>query len=90
MQRSRQNCQGQSGKRVSALLYRRRISLCPDSDQRVPYSQSAHFAERLVDYIPAENIQYSLIPGADHEDPLFYNDENLDAVFAWLDTFMKG
>ena len=61
-----------------------------DSDQRVPYTQSEHFAERLADYIPAENIQYSLIPGADHEDPLFYNDENLDAVFAWLDAFMKG
>lgn len=61
-----------------------------DSDQRVPYTQSEHFAERLVDYLPAENIQYSLIPGADHEDPLFYSDENLDAVFTWLDAFMKG
>lgn len=61
-----------------------------DSDQRVPYTQSEHFAERLADYLPAENIQYSLIPGADHEDSLFYNDENLDAVFAWLDAFMKG
>lgn len=61
-----------------------------DSDQRVPYTQSVHFAERLADYIPAENIRYSVIAGADHEDPLFYNEENLNAVFAWLDSFMKG
>ena len=61
-----------------------------DSDQRVPCTQSVNFAERLANYIPAENIRHDLIAGADHEDDLFYNDENLDAVFAWLDGFMKG
>lgn len=61
-----------------------------DADVRVPYSQSVNFAERIGNYLPSENIQYSIIPGADHEDPLFYTDENLDAVFAWLDGFMKG
>ena len=61
-----------------------------DSDQRVPCTQSVNFAQRLANYIPSENIRHDLIAGADHEDDLFYNDENLDAVFAWLDSFMKG
>lgn len=61
-----------------------------DADSRVPHSQSVNFAERLGNYLPAENIRHSVIPGADHEDALFYTDENLDAVFAWLDGFMKG
>ena len=61
-----------------------------DADSRVPHSQSVNFAERIVNYLPAENVQHSVIPGADHEDALFYTDENLDAVFAWLDGFMKG
>lgn len=55
-----------------------------DADQKVPYTQSVNLAERLENYIPAENIQHSIIAGADHEDDLFYTDENLDAIFAWL------
>ena len=61
-----------------------------DADARVPHTQSVHFADRLKNYIPEGNIAYSIIGGADHEDDLFYTDENLDAVFAWLDGFMKG
>ena len=61
-----------------------------DADSRVPHTQSVNFAERIANYLPAGNIQHSIIPGADHEDALFYTDENLDAVFAWLDSFMKG
>lgn len=60
-----------------------------DSDQRVPCTQSANLAQRLADYLPAGNIHYSLIAGADHEDALFYTDENLDAVFAWLEAVLK-
>ena len=61
-----------------------------DADAKVPYTQSANFADRLKNYIPETNIAHSIIEGADHEDDLFYTDENLDAVFAWLDGFMKG
>lgn len=61
-----------------------------DADSRVPHTQSVNFASRLASYIPGENIQHSIIAGADHEDDLFYTDENLNAVFAWLDSFMKG
>lgn len=61
-----------------------------DADSRVPHTQSVNFADRLKNYIAEEDIAYSIIEGADHEDDLFYTDENLDAVFAWLDGFMKG
>lgn len=61
-----------------------------DADSRVPHTQSVNFADRLKNYISEDNIAYSIIPGADHEDALFYTDGNLDAVFAWLDGFMKG
>ena len=60
-----------------------------DADSRVPHTQSVNFATRLANYLPAENIQHSIIAGADHEDDLFYTDENLDAVFAWLNSFLK-
>lgn len=61
-----------------------------DADARVPHTQSVNFADRLKNYISEENIEFSIIEGADHEDDLFYTDENLDAVFNWLDGFMKG
>ncbi|MGM9660372.1 MAG: alpha/beta fold hydrolase [Faecousia sp.] len=61
-----------------------------DADARVPCTQSANFAQRLVGYLGEDHVEHSLIPGADHEDDLFYTDENLDAVFAWLDGLMKG
>ena len=61
-----------------------------DSDQRVPCTQSVNFAQRLTGYLGEENVAHSLLEGADHEDPLFYTDENLDAVFAWLDGFLRG
>ena len=61
-----------------------------DSDQRVPCTQSSNFAQRLTGYLGEGNVEHNLIPGADHEDAAFYTDENLSAVFAWLDGFMKG
>ncbi|MGN1306927.1 MAG: alpha/beta hydrolase fold domain-containing protein [Faecousia sp.] len=60
-----------------------------DADQRVPYSQSVNLAARLAGYLGEENVQHSILAGADHEDDLFYTEENLNAVFAWLDGFMK-
>lgn len=61
-----------------------------DADQRVPCTQSENFAARIVNYIGSANVEFSLIPGAGHEDDAFYTDENLNAVFAWLDGFMKS
>lgn len=61
-----------------------------DSDQRVPCTQSSNFAQRLAEYLGEENVEHDLIPGADHEDAAFYTDENLSAVFSWLDECLKG
>ncbi len=61
-----------------------------DSDHRVPCTQSSNFAQRLAEYLGEENVEHDLIPGADHEDATFYTDENLSAVFSWLDECLKG
>lgn len=61
-----------------------------DADARVPYTQSENFARRLGGYLGEDNVEFGLIAGADHEDALFYSDENLEAVFAWLEGIMKG
>ncbi len=55
-----------------------------DSDVRVPYTQSENFAGKLAEVIGEENLRFSLIEGAGHEDPLFYTEENLAQVFAFL------
>ena len=60
-----------------------------DADHRVPYLQSVHFAEELAPVIGEENITFGIIEGADHEDSAFYTEENLSAVFDFLDSVLK-
>ena len=60
-----------------------------DSDSRVPCTQSQHFGGRLPEVIGEENVQFSFIEGADHEDARFYTEENLKAVLEFLDSVMK-
>ncbi len=55
-----------------------------DSDTSVPYTQSQNFAEKLAEVIGSDNVTFGLIEGAEHEDDLFYTDENLADVFAFL------
>lgn len=58
-------------------------------DVQVPNTQSINLADRLSAIIGEENVQFSLIEGAGHEDDLFYTDENLAKVYEFLDTVMK-
>lgn len=60
-----------------------------DSDMRVPYTQSENFASELSKVIGAEKVHFSLLKGADHEDGLFYTEENLTQVFAFLENALK-
>lgn len=60
-----------------------------DSDSSVPYTQSEHFAAGLTEVIGEENVQFSIIEGAEHEDDLFYTGENLAQVFAFLDDALS-
>lgn len=59
-----------------------------DSDARVPYTQSENFAKRLTDVIGEDNMKFGIIEGADHEDDLFYTEENLGDVFEYLNTVL--
>ena len=54
------------------------------SDTSVPYTQSQNFAALLKTVIGDENVAFSLIEGAEHEDDLFYTDENLADIFEFL------
>lgn len=56
-------------------------------DTRVPYTQSENLAKGLEGTIA--NVEYSTIEGANHEDALFYTEENLNAVIAFLEKVMK-
>ncbi|MGN1002319.1 MAG: alpha/beta fold hydrolase [Oscillospiraceae bacterium] len=60
-----------------------------DSDHRVPYVQSVHFAEELAAVIGADSVTFGIVEGADHEDALFYTEENLNAVYAFLDEVLN-
>ena len=60
-----------------------------DSDTQVPYTQSENFAGKLSEIIGEENVHFSLLEGAGHEDGLFYTEENLAKVFAFLEDVLK-
>lgn len=57
-----------------------------NADVKVPYTQSENFAERLGEVLGEENVNFGIIEGADHEDAAFYTEENLAAVFEFLNT----
>lgn len=60
-----------------------------DCDAQVPCTQSENFAGALAEVIGEENVCFSLIEGAGHEDALFYTEENLAQVFAFLDEALQ-
>ena len=55
-------------------------------DFAVPCTQSANLADRLSALISADNVHFSTIEGARHMDSAFYTDENIGAVFTFLDN----
>ncbi|MCC8074592.1 MAG: alpha/beta hydrolase [Clostridiales bacterium] len=55
-----------------------------DSDTSVPYTQSQNFAEKLAEVLREDSVTFGIIEGAEHEDDLFYTDDNLAQVFAFL------
>ncbi len=55
-----------------------------DSDTSVPCTESVNLAERLSELLGEDQVSFGLIEGAEHEDDLFYTDENLAAVFEFL------
>lgn len=55
-----------------------------DSDTSAPYTQSQNFAEKLAEVLGEDSVTFGIIEGAEHEDDLFYTDDNLAQVFAFL------
>ncbi|MCD7763432.1 MAG: alpha/beta hydrolase [Lachnospiraceae bacterium] len=55
-----------------------------DSDTSVPCTESVNLADRLSGLLGEDQVSFGLIEGAEHEDDLFYTDENLAAVFEFL------
>ncbi len=60
-----------------------------DADSSVPYTQSQNLANGLKEVIGEENIHFGIIKGANHMDDLFYTDENMSDIFAWLDKVVN-
>lgn len=60
-----------------------------DKDTVVPCQQSISFAQKLEEAIGKDKVIFEILPGAVHEDPRFYAQENLDKVIKFLDQYLK-
>lgn len=58
-------------------------------DVQVPYTQSENFAKQLGELIGENQVSFSLIEGAGHEDEAFYTEENLADVFEFLTNTLQ-
>ena len=59
------------------------------ADNLVPYQQSVELARSLARCAGADRVQFGVIEGAGHGDPLFDTDENLARVYDFLDRHLK-
>ena len=59
------------------------------ADKNVPYTQGKNLAERLSGVIGSENVKFGLIEGAAHMDAAFYTEDNLNAIFDFLESALK-
>jgi ribose/xylose/arabinose/galactoside ABC-type transport system permease subunit/acetyl esterase/lipase len=59
------------------------------SDNLVPYQQSAELAQTLAERAGADKVQFDIIEGAGHVDPLFDTEANLERVFGFLDRHLN-
>lgn len=57
-------------------------------DHLVPVQQSIIFVEMLKKYVSPDRIEFEIIENADHGDPLFETDKNIERVFSFLDKHL--
>jgi len=57
-------------------------------DHLVPYQQSLIFAEALERQVALDRFEFDILEGADHGDPAFDTDENLERVFRFLEKHL--
>lgn len=58
-------------------------------DHLVPVQQSVIFAEKLKELGCQYRFEFDILENADHADPLFEMEENMDRVFSFLDKYLK-
>ena len=54
------------------------------ADHLIPYAQSVNFAKELEAKGLGNKVQLVLLEGADHEDKMFFEKENMDVVFDFI------
>jgi len=59
-------------------------------DHLVPVQQSIIFVEQLEKMVNPERFEFDILETADHGDPLFESDENMERVFSFLDKHLKS
>jgi dipeptidyl aminopeptidase/acylaminoacyl peptidase len=59
-------------------------------DPVVPVQQSIEFAEKLTKVIGRKKVHLELLDGAEHADPRFESQENVDKVLDFLDQHLKN
>jgi acetyl esterase/lipase len=58
-------------------------------DHLVPVQQSIIFVEKLEKCVSHDLFEFDIIENADHADPLFETEENIDRVFSFLDRHLR-
>jgi len=58
-------------------------------DHLVPVQQSIIFVEQLNKSVSPDKYEFDIIENADHGDPLFETQENMNRVFSFLDRHLK-
>ncbi len=58
-------------------------------DTMVPVQQSIIFAEKLRKHVSSDRIEFDIVNGAGHGDPLFETQENMARVLSFLDKHLK-
>lgn len=58
------------------------------ADHLVPWAQSEEFVADLIAKGCGDRVEYIPLPGADHEDKRFFQEENMNFVFAFLEKHL--
>ncbi len=59
-------------------------------DKLVPFGQSVILKEQIEEKLGQGRIIWLPLEGADHDDPLFKCEQNLNILWAFLDKYLKG
>ncbi len=58
------------------------------ADRLVPYEQSVEFVEAIRKKLDRERVAFVPLEGADHEDKMFFEKENMDLVFTFISNYI--